>query len=301
MPNSIAVLPNLEYLRVDYNQLNAQLPDVWNLPRLQEIRLSGNTFTGSLPNSMSNLPTSLRRFEIADNRFSGSLPSWIGAKTNLVFLATGGNSWTPAPVPSWISQLGNLYLLRMHASNIIGDVPTLMGTASSLVSVDFSDNNLNCPPANLVNVTNCFWNGNNFCAQNRTHLFQPTCDTVPAHCRTTPCMAALSESSSAQTYQTSTCAGKSMTIPSASSTLTLSFDACLPKATMSFKASDGRIISLSASIQNVTDGSFEYRYERWALAEQNWKLSFSNIASRNNPLIPQLTYSSTLPNGANVR
>jgi hypothetical protein len=48
-------------------------PDIGNLPRLRELELSGNTFSGTIPASLSLRNSTLSSLKIAKNNFTGDL------------------------------------------------------------------------------------------------------------------------------------------------------------------------------------------------------------------------------------
>jgi hypothetical protein len=71
-------------------QLNGPIPpDIGTLPRLRELELSGNEFSGPLPRSLSLRNSTLTGLKVANNNFSGDLLPL--ANVELVQIEVHGN------------------------------------------------------------------------------------------------------------------------------------------------------------------------------------------------------------------
>ncbi|KAI8108063.1 hypothetical protein M9434_006093 [Picochlorum sp. BPE23] len=127
VPHSLATHPNLETLRLDYNQIES-LPIEWtsmvydasNSPfPLQAVHLGHNTLQGSFPQGLAYFPLlrvlelqhntlsgpiepkdssgafrQLNLLDVSDNSLSGTLPSWTDSVKT--FIAGTGNTFTTA-------------------------------------------------------------------------------------------------------------------------------------------------------------------------------------------------------------
>lgn len=92
-----------------------------NCSNLQEVELGGCKFGGVLPDSVSNLSSSLVSLSIRDNKISGSLPRDIGNLVNLQYLSLANNSLTGS-LPSSFSKLKNLRRLTVDNNKLIGSL-----------------------------------------------------------------------------------------------------------------------------------------------------------------------------------
>ena len=84
--------PNLVNLLLLQNRFSGPVPNFnfTRLPKLTDLRLSSNNFTGTIPAGWSVLlERGMQRLQVAQNDISGNLPSWV---SNLKF----ANSFTPS-------------------------------------------------------------------------------------------------------------------------------------------------------------------------------------------------------------
>nr|XP_011462208.1 PREDICTED: leucine-rich repeat receptor protein kinase EXS-like [Fragaria vesca subsp. vesca] len=85
----------MESLELSYCGLEGELPSsLGKLKSLQLLYLSGNSFWGSIPESIfSDLSSSLKTLYLSDNLFNGSIPESLGQLSQLVRLSLSSNSW----------------------------------------------------------------------------------------------------------------------------------------------------------------------------------------------------------------
>lgn len=88
---------------------------------LEELQLFGNSFTGTLPSTISKL-TSLRLLSLGEY--------------------TGGNNFTAAPLSSSLSCLKKLEALFMANCNVTGSLPSWIGCLTELRQLDIQRNSL---------------------------------------------------------------------------------------------------------------------------------------------------------------
>ena len=91
-------------------------------PVLQELYLTGNQLTGSLP---STWPLQLQLLQLVQNKFSGTLPS-TGWPAQLQVLDAQFNRLTGS-VPPELSSLSQLQQLRLPDNNLTGTLPAAWG------------------------------------------------------------------------------------------------------------------------------------------------------------------------------
>ena len=99
LPDSVAVLPELEYLDLHANEMSGPLPTVWNTPKLKIVRAEDNRISGALPAQMLRQPI-LEEIFIHNNELRGSIPTTL-SPLRAVMLA---NNKLTGPVPE---EFGN--------------------------------------------------------------------------------------------------------------------------------------------------------------------------------------------------
>ncbi|PON97310.1 Cupredoxin, partial [Trema orientale] len=74
--------PRVTALYLDGFSLSGSIPDFSSLDALETIDLHNNSLTGSIPESLGNLPN-LKELNLADNKLSGSIPTSLSKNSNL--------------------------------------------------------------------------------------------------------------------------------------------------------------------------------------------------------------------------
>lgn len=130
IPPTFSLLRNLSFLHLPANSLSGRIFDVIvpALDKLRIIGLSRNHFTGSIPDSISQL-TELKRLVIRQNQFSGTLPSGFSALSlyaldiqNNLFVGSLPDIFTNSPDLSYLDVVQNYlsgsipYMIDPHPS-----------------------------------------------------------------------------------------------------------------------------------------------------------------------------------------
>ncbi|KAL6843017.1 hypothetical protein ACP4OV_027330 [Aristida adscensionis] len=160
MPPEIGGLINLNWLEFAENLFEAKEPKDWtfltaltNCSLLQVLEFSHNNFRGVLPDSFSNLSTSLTYLSLEDNKISGSIPKDIGNLINLQSLELDRNFFTGS-IPSSLSRLKNLVLFYAYSNNLTGTIPLALGNLTELTYLHLDLNDFRGTiPSNLGNLT----------------------------------------------------------------------------------------------------------------------------------------------------
>ncbi|PRQ27737.1 putative protein kinase RLK-Pelle-LRR-III family [Rosa chinensis] len=113
-PDTLTRLDQLRVLSLQNDSLTGPVPDLSGLFNLKTLFLDHNSFSGSLPHSLSSLHR-LRTLDFSYNNLTG-------------------------PLPEWLSGLNRLYYLRLEWNRFNGTVPPL--NQSSLQTFNVSGNNL---------------------------------------------------------------------------------------------------------------------------------------------------------------
>ncbi|KAJ4827614.1 hypothetical protein Tsubulata_032476 [Turnera subulata] len=111
----------------------------WHLPYLQTLDISDNSFSGSIPDSLSNLKN-LRRLGLSKNAFTGEIPVSLASLTHLEELYLDSN-YLIGPIPSSFSSLLRLQRLEVQENSLSGEFPDL-GALKDLNYVDASYNQI---------------------------------------------------------------------------------------------------------------------------------------------------------------
>lgn len=121
-------------LTLDQAGYSASLTSVsWKLPYLQKLDLSGNYFTGEIPDSFSFL-TQIQQLTLSRNSLSGWLTDSLAALSTLQELYLDNNN-LQGTIPSAFNGLQNLKRLEIQGNNLTGEFPSL----SDLGNLDFLD------------------------------------------------------------------------------------------------------------------------------------------------------------------
>lgn len=140
VPTRLWDMPRLEFLRLGHNRLTGSIPSQTDLPKLQVLRLARNKMTGSIPVSLAIQSPDLWQLDLAGNSFTGSMPSELGLLTDLVELELGGNQLT-GTMPSQLGGLSQLAFLNVEENAAItGSLPSELGLLEHLESIHLKDN-----------------------------------------------------------------------------------------------------------------------------------------------------------------
>lgn len=149
IPTNLGALPELFWLVLAENELEASDADGWNFlasltncSKLNTLQLDFNRLVGPLPSSIANLSsTTLQRLTLRGNQISGSLPSEIGRLFNLSVLTLGQNLLTGS-IPDSIGQLWSLQRLGLRLNKLSGPIPTSIGNLTQLSQLYLGANSL---------------------------------------------------------------------------------------------------------------------------------------------------------------
>ncbi|XP_062196969.1 receptor kinase-like protein Xa21 isoform X2 [Phragmites australis] len=181
IPAEIGRLRNLKFLVLRNALFEAKEPQDWqfvtaltNCSQLQIIGLSFCRLEGVLPDSVSNLSTSLKLLSFGHNPISGSIPRDIGNLFNLRSLDFADNSFT-GTIPSSFSRLTNLQGLSLLGNKLSGLIPLTIGnlTELSYLYLDANAFSGRIPNTigNLIKLLELGLSGNNFTGSIPKELF----------------------------------------------------------------------------------------------------------------------------------
>ncbi|CAI0555055.1 unnamed protein product [Linum tenue] len=132
---------SLQWLLIHYNNFGGSLPkQVANLSTgLEVLSLKGNRLSGGIPGEIQNLVSlqwlgklqALQQLQLSYNSISGSIPSSIGNLTKLLGLYLSNNH-LQGGIPAGIENCRNLMTLDISYNNLSGVIPSQIMSISSL-------------------------------------------------------------------------------------------------------------------------------------------------------------------------
>eukprot|EP00271_Cylindrocystis_brebissonii_P016826 TRINITY_DN413_c4_g1_i1.p1 TRINITY_DN413_c4_g1~~TRINITY_DN413_c4_g1_i1.p1 ORF type:complete len:844 (+),score=94.64 TRINITY_DN413_c4_g1_i1:263-2794(+) len=137
---SMASLTRLMELSLRDNLLTGPLPTagLLGLKQLRLLDLRGNFFSAEIPPALGYLP-SLHTLLLTQNSFSGRLTSEM-LSSSLVIADFGHNSLSGHLDPTFGNALSKLQSLSLTSNNFTGELPASLKNASSLTTLDLSNN-----------------------------------------------------------------------------------------------------------------------------------------------------------------
>ena len=138
IPTQIIALTALESFGANTNRLKGGMPATFS-PVMSKIDLSGNSLTGSLPESWGASMPALEGIDVSLNTISGSVPTTFGQLSKLLIFEATDNQLT-GTIPAELGQLSMLETLSVRRNWLTGSLPSELDQLSSLESLDIAGN-----------------------------------------------------------------------------------------------------------------------------------------------------------------
>ena len=129
---------NLSWLNMEMNNLGSGgagdldfITTLTNCSRLQRLAIDDNQIGGLLPNSITNLSTTLALLYLGRNQITGTIPSGITNLVNLIGIGFEYNQLT-GTIPDSLGKLKNLQSVTLGGNALTGRIPTSVGNLSRL-------------------------------------------------------------------------------------------------------------------------------------------------------------------------
>jgi Leucine-rich repeat (LRR) protein len=139
IPSSFGNLLHLQILNLEVNKLEARDSEGWkffdalaNCSSLNTLSVSHNLLHGPIPNSISNLSTTLQYLLMGWNSLSGIVPPTIAKHSGLIRLSLENNNLT-GTIEEWIGNMTNLQILTLQSNSFIGKIPPSIGNLTQLI------------------------------------------------------------------------------------------------------------------------------------------------------------------------
>ncbi|KAF3678524.1 Protein STRUBBELIG-RECEPTOR FAMILY 1 [Capsicum annuum] len=129
---------NIETIRLNGANLGGELGNnLGSFSSIKTIDLSNNHIGGSIP----NLPVTLQNIFLSANAFTGSIPTSLSYLTRLSAMSLNDNHLT-GEIPDSFHSLTALVNLDLSSNNLSGPLPPTLGDMSSLTALHLQDNQL---------------------------------------------------------------------------------------------------------------------------------------------------------------
>ncbi|XP_021745803.1 probably inactive leucine-rich repeat receptor-like protein kinase At3g28040 [Chenopodium quinoa] len=157
LPTSVVQCNGLKTLQLKGNLFNGSIPERLFTMGLEEIGLSENRFTGSIPPASGQVFESLLVLDLSNNDLSGEIPPEMGLFSSLRYLNLSRNN-LHSRIPPEIGYLQNLTVLDIRGSALYGMIPgDLCDSSSSLSILQLDDNSLTGPiPQEIGNCSSLY-------------------------------------------------------------------------------------------------------------------------------------------------
>lgn len=155
IPSSLAKLTNLVTLGLDNNDMTGDLQHLQDLNMMKRLYLNSNTFTGSLGSVYLKAMRNLEELDLSENSFTGTVPIDMFQYPQLKILDLNTNMLSgDLPLGSYDNKV--LTYVALHANALMGPILESMASMINLTHLDFSDNAFtgNIPPKLTESLTN---------------------------------------------------------------------------------------------------------------------------------------------------
>ncbi|XP_019052373.1 PREDICTED: probably inactive leucine-rich repeat receptor-like protein kinase At2g25790 isoform X1 [Nelumbo nucifera] len=131
-------MPSLQMLSLARNRFTGNLPISFGSKKLENLDLSENSISGTIPRSYGGL-SELTQLKLSQNQISGFIPEELSSCTKLVTLDLSENHLS-GPIPASLAEMPVLGELDLSENQLIGEIPANLGKVESLVEVNISHN-----------------------------------------------------------------------------------------------------------------------------------------------------------------
>eukprot|EP00545_Synedropsis_sp_CCMP1620_P006725 CAMPEP_0119004480 /NCGR_PEP_ID=MMETSP1176-20130426/1160_1 /TAXON_ID=265551 /ORGANISM="Synedropsis recta cf, Strain CCMP1620" /LENGTH=753 /DNA_ID=CAMNT_0006956187 /DNA_START=121 /DNA_END=2382 /DNA_ORIENTATION=+ len=118
--------PDIRWFSLGGNGFFGEVPaEIGTLTQMRYLSVANNFFTGSLPNSITQMK-GLNRLYVDGNYFAGKLPAGLGGMTSLETLSIYNNFFTGTLTPD-LGKMVNMTALYLDINHLSGTIPPEIG------------------------------------------------------------------------------------------------------------------------------------------------------------------------------
>lgn len=136
----ISHMSNLTTLTLSHANISGALPHHWHCANLARLDLSGNRFTGAIPDAVTLLG-GITSLNLSSNALNGSIPARIGDLISLAALDLSNNSLSGG-IPDTLSTLPELQVLNLGSNRLNGSIPRFLSGMKGLKEINLEGNDL---------------------------------------------------------------------------------------------------------------------------------------------------------------
>ncbi|XP_029124623.1 probable leucine-rich repeat receptor-like serine/threonine-protein kinase At3g14840 isoform X2 [Cajanus cajan] len=152
LPPQLIRLPYLQEIELSRNYLSGTIPKEWGTSNLRKISLLGNRLTGPIPRELANL-TNLTRLILEFNQFSGNLPPELGNLAHIEKLHLSSNNFT-GQLPATLARLTTMKEFRISDNQFSDNIPNFIQNWTSLEQLYMQGTGLSGPIPSLISLPN---------------------------------------------------------------------------------------------------------------------------------------------------
>ncbi|RXH84058.1 hypothetical protein DVH24_026957 [Malus domestica] len=143
LPLELVHLTYLQEIDLTRNYLSGTIPPEWSSLPLVNISLLGNRLTGSIPKELGDI-TTLKSLDISFNNFSGPLPQELGSWANIERMMLRSCNLI-GKLPPYLAQMNKLKTLDLSFNKLTGEIPSSFGSLADVVYIFLTGNLLTGP------------------------------------------------------------------------------------------------------------------------------------------------------------
>ncbi|KAG5546042.1 hypothetical protein RHGRI_018271 [Rhododendron griersonianum] len=153
IPEEFGNLSYLQEIDLSRNYFSGSIPTSFSQLPLTNLSLLGNSINGSIPKEIGDIAT-LEHLVLEDNQLEGPLHQNLGNLSRLLRLLLSGNNFT-GTIPDSFGNLKNLTDFRIDGSTLSGNIPALIGNWTKIDRLDMQGTSMDGPiPSTISQLKN---------------------------------------------------------------------------------------------------------------------------------------------------